>query len=96
MSIPLTDTATLHPLVLPARADAADAGEFRELARVRNDVYRALTGRTEQDLAPEALLPLLRSRAERTTVVWAVHADGEMVGRAVVDIPHEDGSRVAI
>jgi GNAT superfamily N-acetyltransferase len=96
MSIPLTDTATLHPLALPARADAADAGDFRELSRVRNDVYRSLTGRTEQDLAPEALLPLLRSRAERTTVVWAVRVDGEMVGRAVVDIPHEDGSRVAI
>ncbi|MCI1017930.1 GNAT family N-acetyltransferase [Microbacterium sp. C5A9] len=96
MSITLIDGATLHPLVLPARADAADAGEFRELSRVRNEVYRELTGRTEQDLAPEALLPLLRSRAERTTVVWAVRVDGEMVGRTVVDIPHEEGSRVAI
>ncbi len=64
MSIVLTEDATLHPLVLPARADAAGAGEFRELARVRNDVYRAITGRDEQDLEPEALLPLLRSRPE--------------------------------
>lgn len=96
MSIPLTAHATLHPLVLPARADAADAGEFRELARVRNAVYRELTGRAEQDLTPEALLPLLRSRKERTTVVWAVRVDGETVGRAVIDIPHEAGSRVAI
>ncbi|WP_091232857.1 GNAT family N-acetyltransferase [Microbacterium sp. 3J1] len=96
MSIPLTTDATLHPLVLPARADAADAGEFRELARVRNAVYRELTGRAEQDLTPEALLPLLRSRKERTTVVWAVRVDEEIVGRAVVDIPLEDGSRVAI
>lgn len=96
MGIPLTDAASLHPLVLPARADAADAGEFRELARVRNAVYRELTGRTEQDLTPEALLPLLRSRKERTTVVWAVRVGDEMVGRAVVDIPHEEGSRVAI
>ncbi len=96
MGIVLTEDATLHPLVLPARADAADAGEFRELARVRNDVYRAITGRDEQDLAPEALLPLLRSRPERTTVVWAVRTAGETVGRAVVDIPHEAGSRTAI
>ena len=58
MSIPLTADASLHPLVLPARADAADAVEFRELARVRNAVYRELTGRTEQDLTPEALLPI--------------------------------------
>lgn len=96
MSIALTSGASLHPLVLPARADAADAGEFRELSRVRNAVYRELTGRSEQDLTPEALLPLLRSRPERTTVVWAVRVDGDIVGRAVVDIPHEEGSRVAI
>lgn len=96
MSIPLTTDASLHPLVLPARADAADAGEFRELARVRNAVYRELTGRTEQDLTPEALLPILRSRKERTTAVWAVRVDGEIVGRTVIDIPHEEGSRVAI
>lgn len=96
MSIPLTADASLHPLVLPARADAADAAEFRELARVRNEVYRELTGRTEQDLTPEALLPILRSRKERTTAVWAVRVAGEIVGRAVIDIPHESGSRVAI
>lgn len=95
MSISLIEDATLHPLVLPARADAADADEFRELTRVRNEVYRELTGRTEQDLTPEALLPLLRSRRERTTVAWIVRVSGEMVGRAVVDIPHEEGSKVA-
>lgn len=96
MSITLTAEATLHPLVLPARADAADAGEFRELARVRNEVYRELTGRAEQDLTPEALLPLVRSRTERTTVIWAVRVRDRIVGRAMVDIPHEAGSRVAI
>ena len=96
MSIGLTAEATLHPLVLPARADAADADEFRELARIRNLVYREITGREEQDLTPEALLPLLRSREERTTRVWAVRVGDETVGRAVVDIPHEEGSRVAI
>lgn len=96
MTIRLTAEATLHPLEIPSRADAADADEFRELARVRNQVYRELTGRTEQDLEPEALLPLLRSRKERTTIVWAVRVDGETVGRTVVDIPLEEGSKVAI
>ncbi|WP_341945494.1 GNAT family N-acetyltransferase [Microbacterium sp. LWH11-1.2] len=96
MDIPLTAGATLRPLVLPARADAADAGEFRELARVRNLVYREITGRSEDDLTPEALLPILRSRKERSTFVWAVRIGEEIVGRAVVNIPHEEGSRVAI
>lgn len=31
MSIPLSAGTTLHPLAVPARADAADAGEFREV-----------------------------------------------------------------
>nr|WP_201469626.1 GNAT family N-acetyltransferase [Microbacterium hydrocarbonoxydans] len=96
MSIPLTAEASLHPLVLPARADAADAAEFRELTRVRNEVYRELTGRTEQDLTPEALLAIVRSRKERTTAVWAVRVADDIVGRTVIDIPHEEGSRVAI
>lgn len=96
MSIPLSAGATLHPLVVPARADAADAGEFRELARVRNLVYRELTGRDEQDLSPAELLPRLRSREEQTTLVWTVRLAAEMIGRVVVDLPHEAGSRVAI
>lgn len=96
MTIPLTAGATLHPLVLPARADAADAGEFRELARVRNLVYREITGRSEDDLTPEALLPVLRSRPDRTTLVWAVRVGEEIVGRAVLNIPQEEGSRVVI
>lgn len=92
----LSAGATLHPLVLPARADAGDAGEFHELARVRNAVYRELTGRDEQDLSPSELLPLLRSRTERTTYVWTIRQGGEVVGRAVVDVPHDAGSRVVI
>ena len=94
MAIDLIAGATLHPLVLPAQADAADAGEFRELARIRNLVYREVTGRDEQDLSPAELLPLLRSRRERTTHVWTVQLDGEVVGRTVVDVPHDEGSRI--
>jgi GNAT superfamily N-acetyltransferase len=96
MNITLTATASLHPLALPARADAPDAGEFRELARIRNLVYREITGRDEQDLTPEALLPLLRTNKARLTQVWAVRAEGELVGRAVVNIPQEEESRLAI
>lgn len=96
MSIPLSAGATLHPLEVPTRADAADAGGFRDLARVRNTIYRQITGRDEQDLTPAQLIPVLRSRPERSTRVWLVRLDGEAVGRAVIDIPHESGSRQAI
>ncbi len=96
MDIPLTADASLRPLVLPARADAADAKEFRDLARVRNQVYRELTGRDEQDLAPDELLPLLRSGPDRTTVVWVVRHHGAVIGRAMVDIPQDQGARSII
>ena len=48
MSIPLTADASLHPLVLPARADAADAVEFRELARAVS--YTHLTLPTNREV----------------------------------------------
>lgn len=96
MSIPLGAGATLHPLEVPTRADAAGAGGFRELARVRNTIYRQITGRDEQDLTAEQLVPVLRSRPERSTRLWLVRLGDEAVGRAVIDIPHEPGSRVAI
>lgn len=96
MDISLIDGASLRPLVLPARADAADAEEFRDLARVRNRVYRELTGRDEQDLAPGELLPLLRSSPDRTTLVWVVRHDGAVIGRAMVDIPQDQGARSLI
>ncbi|MHC9045858.1 GNAT family N-acetyltransferase [Microbacterium saperdae] len=38
----------------------------------------------------------MRSRTERTTYVWTVQQGGEVVGRAVVDVPHDAGSRVVI
>lgn len=96
MDIPLTADATLRPLVLPARADAGDAGELHEFAEVRNQVYREVTGRDDQDLTPEALLPVLRSSADRTTHVWAVRRAGRIIGRAMVDVPMDEGARAVM
>lgn len=80
----LTARATLHPLVLPARADAADAGEFHELARIRNAVYRELTGRDEQDLSPSELLPRVWGQGIGTAVLPHVEAIARDHGRSVI------------
>ncbi|MGM1016130.1 MAG: GNAT family N-acetyltransferase [Actinomycetota bacterium] len=95
MIIPLTADATLHPLVLPARADAGDADEFREFAAVRNEVYRQVTGRSDEDRTPAELLPSLRSDVDETRLQWSVRQGGAIVGRAMLDLPQESGSRVA-
>lgn len=50
MSVPLTDTATLHPLVLPARAGADPTPLVREYAAVRNAAIPESTGAWKKDL----------------------------------------------
>ncbi|MGO1507264.1 MAG: GNAT family N-acetyltransferase [Microbacterium sp.] len=96
MSIRLTDTATLHPLVLPARADAAPTPTIRAYANVRNQSIRDATGRADDDLTAESLLPTLYSNPEMTRRQWYVIDDQEMVGGAVLNIMADSGGRTAI
>lgn len=96
MSIRLTDTATLHPLVLPARADAAPTDTIRTYADVRNRSIHDVTGRTEDAATAEALLPMLRSNPEVTRTQWYVLDDAEMVGVATLNIMADSGGSTAI
>lgn len=93
--IALTDTATLHPLVLPARADAADAGAFLAYAEVRNTSLQETTGRDDEDMDPSALLPLLRSDADLDRRQWSIVEHDATVGIAVLNIVADGGGRTA-
>jgi len=95
MKIRLTDTATLHPLVLPARADAAPSALVREYAEVRNLSLRETTGRADEDLAPESLLPTLFSNQDMHRRQWYILEDDEMVGIAVLNTLADDAGRTA-
>lgn len=94
-SIPLVAGATLHPLSLPARADAADAAELREFAAMRNRLYRELRGRADEDLTARELLPMLRSTPDQATYSWAVRREGELIGRAGLNVPLSAGAQRA-
>ncbi|MGO2684281.1 MAG: GNAT family N-acetyltransferase [Microbacterium sp.] len=96
MSIRLTDTATLHPLVLPARADAAPTPTIRTYADVRNQSIRDATGRAEDDMTAESLLPTLRSNPETTRHQWYIIDGQKMVGVATLNIMADAGGRTAI
>lgn len=96
MSIRLTDSATLHPLVLPARVDAAPNDEIRVYADVRNRSIRDATGRDDDDLSAESLLPMLHSDPAYTRRQWYVCVGDEMVGNAVMNIMNDDDGRTAI
>ncbi len=86
MTIPLTAGATLHPLVLPARAGAGSSPRFRDFAEVRNDCFRDWTGRDDDALSATELLPTLRSDRYSRRLQWSVLLDGRTVGIARLDI----------
>jgi GNAT superfamily N-acetyltransferase len=93
--IALTASATLHPLVLPARADAADADDLISYARVRNASLIETTGRDDELLDPVALLPLLRSDTDATRRQWLIRDGEETIGLGVLNILADDDGRTA-
>ena len=96
MGSALTATASLHPLGLPARAGAAPTPLVREYAQVRNVAVVESTGRDDDDLPAEALLPMLYSTPDRTRRQWYVAADGRMLGCAALDISQDDAGETAL
>lgn len=93
-----TATATrfeLRPLTIPETTDAADAGDFVEMARIRNLVYREISGRDDHRLPADELLPFCRSDQDERRMLWLVMSDATAVGRVGVGLPQENGSRVA-
>ncbi|MDR2998908.1 MAG: GNAT family N-acetyltransferase [Microbacterium sp.] len=87
--------ATLHPLVLPERADAGPTPLIREYAEVRNLSILESTGRDDDALTAESLLPTLRSSRERTRLQWYVESEGRIVGCCALVILQDDGGRTA-
>ncbi|HCS61679.1 MAG TPA: N-acetyltransferase [Microbacterium sp.] len=95
MSIALTENTTLHPLALP-QAGAAPTPMVRTYADVRNRSIRDVTGRGDDDLTAESLLPILRSNADTTKRQWCIMAGDEMVGVAPLSILADGGGETAI
>ncbi|GAA1469631.1 GNAT family N-acetyltransferase [Microbacterium thalassium] len=94
----MPDTLTsveLRPLVLPTSIDAPDAGDYLEMVRVRNAVYREISGHHDHAIAPDELLPYLPSTPDTERRMWIVLDDGRVVGRIGLDFPLEHESTVA-
>ena len=84
-----------RPLTIPATIDAVDAADFIEMARVRNIVYREISGDDDESMTARELLPHYREDPDEIRLVWLAVADGAVIGRVGVDIPLEDGSKNA-
>lgn len=94
--IDLITTATLHPLVLPARADAGITPSLRTYAEVRNRSILESTGRDDGALSAEELLPVLYSSKAAEKRHWYIEQDGAMIGCMAVDILQDGGGESAI
>jgi GNAT superfamily N-acetyltransferase len=86
---------TFRPLTIPEAIDASDAADFREMVRVRNVIYREISGHGDEAMAPEELLPHYQTNDYERRVMWVIERDGEMIGRIGIDLPLEGESTVA-
>lgn len=84
-----------RPLTVPASIDAPDAADFLEMVRVRNEIYREISGHDDHRFSPDELLPHYQPSQYEARLAWVIVADGAIIGRIGVDIPHEEGSKVA-
>ena len=80
-------------LVIPKSMDAPEAADFTEMVRVRNIVYRQISGRDDNDITADELLPFYQPDEYELRFVWSVVKDDAVVGRIGVDIPLEGGSK---
>ncbi len=85
----------LRPLAIPTSIDSPDAADFIEMVRVRNLVYRQISGHDDHRIAADELLPVYQPDDYQTRMSWVVELEGRIVGRVGVDLPLEEGSKAA-
>lgn len=90
----LTDIE-FRPLVIPESVDAPDAADFVEMVRVRNAIYREISGHGDESMAPDELLPHYQPSDYEKRLAWVIVDGGAVIGRIGLDVPHEKGSKVA-
>lgn len=84
-----------RPLIFPPSIDSADAADFIAMVHVRNLVYREINGNSDDDVTPAQLLPHYQPDEHERRYMWVVFVDGVLVGRAGLDVPLEEDSRIA-
>jgi GNAT superfamily N-acetyltransferase len=85
----------LRPLTIPASIDAPDAGDFAEMVRVRNEIYREISGHDDHAITADELLPYYQPDPDELRLAWVVLFDDAVIGRAGLDIPQHPGSKNA-
>ncbi|WP_171013158.1 GNAT family N-acetyltransferase [Microbacterium sp. 2FI] len=89
----LTDIE-FRPLIVPESIDAADAADFLEMVRVRNLIYREISGHDDHAIVADELLPHFAPNEYERRLMWVIVDDGAVIGRAAIDLPLENDSKV--
>jgi len=84
-----------RPLVIPETIESPEATDFLEMVRVRNAVYREISGHDDEAIRPDELLPAYQPEPYEIRRMWLALVDGAVVGRVGVDVPQEEGSQTA-
>ncbi len=90
-----TDAVSIEPLAIPASIGAPDAGPFREMTELRNDIEAAIVGTRDLAVSTAGLLPEYQDAWIDKRVHVARFGD-RMVGRVFVELTREDGARTAL
>jgi GNAT superfamily N-acetyltransferase len=84
----------LRPMYFPATIDEPRAADFVAMVDVRNRIYREINGHDDESISASELLPHYQPDPTEIRFMWLAVWDGEIVGRAGIDIPLEEGSKV--
>jgi GNAT superfamily N-acetyltransferase len=90
----LPNNVTVTPLHIPASVEDADAADFIEMVRVRNEVYREISGNDDEAMAPAEILPHYGEDPDEIRLIWVIRVGDQIIGRAGIDFPLEEGSNV--
>ncbi|WP_314501907.1 GNAT family N-acetyltransferase [uncultured Microbacterium sp.] len=88
-------TITLRPIVVPADLGGPDSADFSVMVDLRNRINRVVRGEQAVAATPAQTLPAFQDQADEAIHAFLVLADGEPIGRGMLYIPAQEGSRGA-
>ncbi|GAA2013077.1 GNAT family N-acetyltransferase [Microbacterium ulmi] len=91
----ITTDLVIRDLRIPASMDDRDSADFAEMTRVRNAVLREVSGHDDHAVPPHELLPHYHNEQYERQLVWLLELDAEVIGRAGLGLPLEEGSTTA-
>ncbi len=89
-----TPTVRLSPIVVPKDVDGPDAADFRVMVDLRNRINAVVRGEQAIGATAAQTLPPWQDQTDELIHGFLILADDAPVGRALLYVPLEQGSRI--